>query len=147
MRWCEGPRPSHDEGRARRHVVRGRRRRCAPELPRRREQILLGEVRTSTSRLGRIRIWGEQPELALYSPECAEVDFSHWAARQTCISLGSLDAPETFCGLLAYTDPQKVPEAFTDRNHPLLVRTSRRTRHSATTTAIRARQPCSRSHG
>ena len=26
-----------------------------------------------------------------------------------------------FCVLVAYTDPQKVPEAFTDRNHLLLL--------------------------
>jgi hypothetical protein len=29
------------------------------------------------------------------------------------MALGSLDAPKTFCVLVACTDPQKVSEAFT----------------------------------
>src|SRR5215212_828064 len=39
----------HDEGRARRHVVLGGRRRGAPDIPRRRGQIAVGDMRTGSS--------------------------------------------------------------------------------------------------
>src|SRR5215204_3648610 len=53
-RWASAKHQDrHDEGRVRRHVVLGGRHRCAADIPRRREQILVGGMRA-------------------YSPECVE---------------------------------------------------------------------------
>jgi hypothetical protein len=51
----------------------------------------------------------------------SELDISHLRARRSASAKGSLNACETFCGLLAHTNAQKVSQPFKDHNHLLAV--------------------------
>ena len=57
-----------------------------------------------------------------YSSECVELDFSHWGIWQSAPVKGSANACETFCGLPAHTDPQKVSPALEGHIRLLLKR-------------------------
>ena len=45
-----------------------------------------------------------------------KLDFSHLGARKIAWAKVSINAPGTFCGSLAHTNPQKLP-TLKDRNH------------------------------
>ena len=51
-----------------------------------------------------------------YSAELVELDFSQLGICQSASAKESMNTPETFCGSLAYTDPQKVSDLQGHRN-------------------------------
>jgi hypothetical protein len=57
-----------------------------------------------------------------YSPKCVELDFSHLGIWHRASAKESINAPGTFCGLPAHTDPQKVSDLQGDRSRLLCAR-------------------------
>jgi hypothetical protein len=63
--------------------------------------------------------------------ESLRLDFSHLGAWRSASAKASMNAPGTFCGSLAHTDPQKVSDLRRPRSPP--PHASRRSGHGADT--------------